>query len=168
MIGNIPPEIGTFFAMTSYISFFNAQTGPIPSTLGYILPLETFDVESNNLDGPLFQPEYAGPDGLREIVNFRASLNNFIGTIPAEIGQWTKVQNLWFADNQITGTIPTEIGDLAEMGKFVSCLTMPASHLPQSLSKLLTRNFVSLFYLHYALVRRIPLLQESNSWDDPY
>jgi hypothetical protein len=41
MVGNIPPEIGTFFAMTSYISFFNAQTGTIPSTLGYILPLET-------------------------------------------------------------------------------------------------------------------------------
>ena len=117
MVGQIPPEIGVFFAMTSYISFFNAQTGPLPTTLGYITPLETFDVESNNMDGPLFQPEYAGPDGLREIVNFRASLNNFIGTIPAEIGQWTKTQNLWFADNQITGTIPPEIGTLAEMGK---------------------------------------------------
>lgn len=167
MVGNIPPEIGTFFAMTSYISFFNAQTGPIPSTLGYILPLETFDVESNNLDGPLFQPEYAGPDGLREIVNFRASLNNFIGTIPAEIGQWTKVQNLWFADNQITGTIPTEIGNLAEMGKFVlsnyACLTFTPIFVQTSYQKLCLT-----FYLHYALVRRIPLLQESNSWDDPY
>jgi hypothetical protein len=117
MVGQIPPEIGVFFAMTSYISFFNAQTGPIPTTLGYILPLETFDVESNNLDGTLFQPEYAGPDGLKEIVNFRASLNNFIGTIPPEIGQWTKTQNLWFADNQMTGTIPSEIGSLADMGK---------------------------------------------------
>ena len=117
MVGQIPPEIGVFFAMTSYISFFNAQTGALPTTLGYILPLETFDVESNNLEGPLFQPEYAGPDGLKEIKNFRASLNNFVGTIPAEIGQWTKTQNLWFADNQITGTIPTEIGSLAEMGK---------------------------------------------------
>ena len=115
--GQIPPEIGVFVAMTSYISFFNFQTGPIPTTLGYILPLQTFDVERNNLDGPLFQPENAGPDGLKEIVNFRASLNNFVGTIPAEIGQWTKTQNLWFADNQITGTIPTEIGTLTEMGE---------------------------------------------------
>ena len=117
MIGQIPPEIGVFYAMTSYISFFNAQSGPLPSTLGYISPLETFDVESNNLDGPLFQPEFAGADGLTEIINFRASLNNFVGTIPAEIGQWTKTENLWFADNQITGTIPSEIGNLANMGK---------------------------------------------------
>ena len=117
MVGQIPPEIGVFTRMTSYISFFNAQTGPLPSTLGYITPLSTFDVESNNLEGDLFQPEYAGPDGLRNITAFRASLNNFVGTIPAEIGQWTKIETLWFADNQITGTIPPEIGSLTEMGK---------------------------------------------------
>ena len=54
MVGQIPPEIGVFFAMTSYISFFNAQNGPLPTTLGYITPLETFDVESNNMDGHYF------------------------------------------------------------------------------------------------------------------
>lgn len=136
MVGQIPPEIGVFFAMTSYISFFNAQSGPLPSTLGYILPLETFDVESNNLDGPLFQPEYAGPDGLKEIVNFRASLNNFVGTIPAEIGQWTKTQNLWFADNQITGTIPTEIGSLAEMGAFLFYKNKISGTIPPGIGNL--------------------------------
>ena len=117
MVGEIPPEIGVLKYMTSYISFFNAQTGPLPSTLGYIKPLATFDVESNELEGDLFQPEYAGPDGLTEIINFRASLNNFAGTIPADIGRWTKIQNLWFADNQITGTIPPSFGSLSEMGK---------------------------------------------------
>ena len=114
MVGQIPPEIGVLVYMTSYISFFNAQTGPIPTSLGLITPLQTFDVESNNMDGDLFQPEYYG---LREIVNFRASLNNFKGSIPTEIGQWTKLQNLWFADNSISGTIPTEIGNCVEMGE---------------------------------------------------
>ena len=105
MAGPIPPEIGVLVYMSSYISFYNAQSSPIPTSLGLILPLETSDVESNNMDGNLFQPEYSGPDGLTEVINFRASLNNFQGNIPTEIGQWTKLQNLWFADNEITGTI---------------------------------------------------------------
>ena len=69
------------------------------------------------MDGNLFQPEYAGADGLTNIVNFRASLNNFRGDVPAEIGLWTKLQNLWFADNEITGTIPAEVGNLVDMSK---------------------------------------------------
>ena len=115
MVGQIPPEIGVLIYMTSYISFFNAQTGPIPTTLGLIAPLETFDVESNDMDGNLFQPEYTTV--LKNIVNFRASVNNFRGQIPTDIGLWTRLQNLWFADNEITGTIPAEIGNLVDMGE---------------------------------------------------
>lgn len=121
MEGTIPPEIGVLVYLTSYISFFNAQTGPIPTSLGLILPLQTFDVESNNMDGDLFKPEFYG---LQEIVNFRASLNNFRGTIPTEIGQWTKLQNLWFAQNFITGTLPTEIGNCVDMGEFAFTLSL--------------------------------------------
>ncbi|KAL7531022.1 hypothetical protein ACHAXR_003808 [Thalassiosira sp. AJA248-18] len=122
MVGQIPPEIGVLVYLTSYISFFNAQSGPIPTSLGLITPLQTFDVESNNMDGSLFQPQYSGPDGLTEVVNFRASLNNFRGNIPTEIGRWTKLQNLWFADNEITGTIPSEVGNLVDMSESVLLL----------------------------------------------
>ena len=115
MIGTIPPEIGVLVYLTSYISFFNAQTGEIPSSLGLMPSLQTFDVESNNMDGDLFKPEFYG---LQEVVNFRASLNNFRGSIPTEIGQWTKLQNLWFAQNAITGTIPPEIGNCVDMGEY--------------------------------------------------
>ncbi len=118
MAGTIPPEIGVLVYMASYISFFNAQSGPIPTTLGLIRPLETFDVESNNMEGNLFQPEYIGPDGLTNIVNFRASMNNFDGSIPTDIGLWTNVQNLWAAENEITGTIPTEVGNLVNLGEY--------------------------------------------------
>ena len=118
MAGELPPEIGALVYLTSYISWFNAQTGPIPTSLGLIAPLETFDVESNDMGGDLFQPEYSGPEGLTELVAFRASLNNFGGTIPTEIGRWTKLRNLWFADNKVSGTIPTEIGNLVDMGKW--------------------------------------------------
>ena len=57
MKGPIPPKIGVLVYLTSYISFFNAQTGPIPTSLGLICPLRTFDVKSNSMDGNLFRPE---------------------------------------------------------------------------------------------------------------
>ena len=126
MVGRIPNELGVLVYLTSYISFFNAQSGPIPTSLGLVTPLQTFDVESNNMDGDLFQPDYVGEGGLTEVVNFRASLNNFRGRIPNEIGRWTKLQNLWFADNEITGTIPAEVGNLVDMSEsprvIIDCL----------------------------------------------
>ena len=117
MAGPIPPEIGVLVYMTTYISFFNAQSGPIPTSLGLLKGLETFDVESNNMDGALFQSEYVGAAGTPNMVHFRTSLNNFVGSIPPQVGEWAKLQNLWFADNQITGTIPTEIGNLVDMSE---------------------------------------------------
>ena len=137
MIGPIPPEIGVLVYMTSYISFFNAQSGPIPTSLGLIEPLETFDVESNNMDGDLFQPEYAGPEGLENVVNFRASLNNFRGTVPPEIGLWTKLQNLWFADNEISGTIPADIGNLVDMSEYTVHTTLTKSRFFMSSASLM-------------------------------
>ena len=116
MIGTIAPEIGVLVYLTSYISFFNAQSGPIPTTLGLLTSLETFDIESNNMDGNLFQPEYMP---LTNLVNFRASINNFGGTIPPEVGSWTRLQNLWFADNEISGSIPTEVGNLIDLEAFL-------------------------------------------------
>ena len=124
MQGPIPPELGILQYLTSYISFFNAQTGPIPTSLGLITPLQTFDVESNNMSGELFQPDYAGPNGLRNVVNFRASLNNFRGSIPSEIGEWGELRNLWFAQNEITGTIPSEIGNCDNMGEWSCCFSI--------------------------------------------
>lgn len=136
MIGEIPPEIGVLVYMTSYISFFNAQNGPIPTSLGLIKPLQTFDVESNNMDGNLFQPEYSGPRGLTEVVNWRTSLNNFRGNIPTEIGRWSKLQNFWFADNEITGTIPSEVGNLGDMNAFLLYKNQIAGTIPPDIGNM--------------------------------
>ncbi|KAL3783278.1 hypothetical protein ACHAW5_010270 [Stephanodiscus triporus] len=136
MVGEIPPEIGVLVYMESYISFFNAQSGPIPTTLGLLKLLETFDVESNNMEGDLFQPEYIGLDGLTNIVNFRASINNFGGTIPSDIGLWTRLQNLWFAENEITGTIPSEVGYLVDMEAFLFYTNQISGTIPTEIGNL--------------------------------
>lgn len=82
---------------------------PLPTSLGLIRPLQTFDVESNNMDGKLFKPKYNGPDSLTELVNFRASLNNFRGNIPT--GTIPK-------NNSLSGTISDRVGDLSKLATF--------------------------------------------------
>ncbi|KAL7522168.1 hypothetical protein ACHAWX_007742, partial [Stephanocyclus meneghinianus] len=144
MAGPIAPEIGALKYMTSYISFFNAQSGPIPTSLGLITPLQTFDVESNNMEGELFKPEYCGPNGLKELVNFRASLNNFVGSIPTDIGQWTKLQNLWFADNEVTGTLPSELGNCVDMGAFLFYSNKIGGTLPTELGNMNSLTWIDM------------------------
>lgn len=144
MAGPIAPEIGALKYMTSYISFFNAIDGPIPTSLGLITPLQTFDVEGNFMDGDLFKPEYTGADGLKDIVNFRASMNNFVGSLPSEIGQWTNLQNLWFADNEVTGTVPSEIGNCVNMDAFLIYSNQITGTLPTELGEMNSLTWIDM------------------------
>ena len=107
--------------MTSYSAYENQQTGSIPPTLGLITQLQEFDVEDNSMTGQLFQ-NVVGPNGLKNLVKWRASINSFEGTIPSEIEEWTKIEQLWIADNEITGTIPTEIVNLENMRKWTTLM----------------------------------------------
>eukprot|EP00585_Thalassiosira_rotula_P009655 CAMPEP_0196147902 /NCGR_PEP_ID=MMETSP0910-20130528/26457_1 /TAXON_ID=49265 /ORGANISM="Thalassiosira rotula, Strain GSO102" /LENGTH=1211 /DNA_ID=CAMNT_0041410433 /DNA_START=148 /DNA_END=3779 /DNA_ORIENTATION=+ len=136
MMGTIPLEIGALVFMSSYISSFNAISGPIPTSLGLIAPLQTFDVSSNNMGGELFQAEYSGPDGLAEVVQFVVDSNNFQGNIPTEIGLWSRLQTLGISSNEIAGTIPTEIGYLVDMKVCLLFLNQITGTIPSEIGNL--------------------------------
>lgn len=137
LIGEIPPELGALIYLTSYISFTNGITGPIPTTLGNIAPLEIFDVEFNSMDGNLFQPEfYAESSDLTSLIHFRASSNNFVGSIPSEVGLWTKLQNLWLSENELTGSIPSEIGNLVDMDAILMYKNQLTGTIPSDIGNL--------------------------------
>ena len=123
LAGEIPPEIGVLVNMTVYGAYKNQQTGSIPTTLGLITQLQEFDVEDNSMTGQLFQSDYVGgPNGLKNVVFWYTSGNDFEGSIPVEIGEWTKIEELYFGGNNITGTIPTEIGNLENMRKWTTLM----------------------------------------------
>jgi hypothetical protein len=124
MRGTLPPEIGVLKFMTSFISFYNYIKGTIPTSLGLITHLQTFDIEGNFMNGELLKPEYAGANGLKEIVNFKASSNSFTGSIPTEIGLWTNLQNLAIYDNELMGTIFQPALAIVRHWKFWSCNTI--------------------------------------------
>ncbi|WP_166404777.1 leucine-rich repeat domain-containing protein [Desulfonema ishimotonii] len=49
------------------------------------------------------------------VTNISLFNNNLVGTIPAEIGNFSDLKLLWLAENQLTGEIPAEIGNLTNL-----------------------------------------------------
>ena len=52
---------------------------------------------------------------LSNLVEFYGSGNQWMGTIPTELGLWNKLQILSLSDNQFIGTIPTEFNQLINL-----------------------------------------------------
>jgi hypothetical protein len=43
--------------------------------------------------------------------------NDFVGTVPSEMGRLTLLRELWLWENAFEGKIPTELGLMKDMGK---------------------------------------------------
>jgi len=132
--GTIPWEIGLLTDLGFLSLMSNSLTGSIPSQVGDMSRLEYFRVSNNTLTGtlPAKFPSTTIMLDLAEnffsgtipsewgttvpvIGSLALHLNNLTGTIPASLGQLTKLSTLYFAYNSLTGTIPTTLGLLTNM-----------------------------------------------------
>lgn len=67
------------------------------------------------LSGPLFSDAlFNNADTLKEV---RASFNNFTGSIPENLGELTKLRQLWIAKNDLNGSIPKTMTALTRLSK---------------------------------------------------
>ena len=88
LTGELPPEVGEFYAVKGLYFNNNQLTGHIPPELGNL---------SNNL------------------VRLWLHSNQFAGTIPPELGNLDKLGDLDISDNQFTGELPNELTELREL-----------------------------------------------------
>ena len=88
LTGQLPPELGEFYAVKGLYFDNNQLTGHIPPELGNL---------SKNL-----------------VVLWLHS-NQFSGTIPPELGNLDKLDGLNISDNQFTGELPAELTELREL-----------------------------------------------------
>jgi hypothetical protein len=73
------------------------------------------DLEKNNFTGNAF---FSGIYSLADtLTNYRLSGNNFDGSIPTRINEFTLLESLWLADNNLVGSIPDGITDLNKLGE---------------------------------------------------
>ena len=93
--------------------------GQIPPELGKLSDLEILDLGENpylsgenSLTGTI--PKELGD--LTKVFDLYLNYNNLTGTIPKELGNLTNLFNLRLDHNQLTGTIPKELGNPTGLG----------------------------------------------------
>ncbi|KAK4432260.1 Receptor-like protein 18 [Sesamum alatum] len=82
------------------------------------------------------------------------SCNNFVGDIPASIGDLSALYILNLSQNSLTGTIPKSIGNLTQLGSLDLSVNQLTGEIPEELTSLTFLSFLNLSY--NMLVGRIP------------
>ncbi|MEM7127847.1 MAG: leucine-rich repeat domain-containing protein [Chloroflexota bacterium] len=77
----------------------------------YVGRVTKLDLQSNQLSGTI-PAEVGNLSVLEELLLFN---NQLSGEIPVELGNLSALQQLWLAVNQLTGPIPTELGNLTNL-----------------------------------------------------
>lgn len=120
LVGTFTSELSLLQSMQSFSVFNNVISGIFPDILGQWSSLQSFDLERNRVEGPLFPSDVSTmATGLE---SYRVSSNRMTGGIPHEgISRLSSLRELWLAGNEATGTIPATIGDLSKLGT-LACL----------------------------------------------
>lgn len=78
------------------------------------------------------------------VTSVRLGRNNLVGSLPAEIGNLTKLTELNLFNNQLVGVIPSEIGDLAELTSLYMGRNSFSGSIPTELWSLLNLESLNL------------------------
>lgn len=83
----------------------------LPTELGALTGMLSFDVEENELGGTI--PTELGL--WTSTAYLYLSGNQFHGTLPTELARMTNLEDLWVYDNQLSGTIPAEFTSMSQL-----------------------------------------------------
>ncbi|XP_068656708.1 LRR receptor-like serine/threonine-protein kinase HSL2 [Aristolochia californica] len=90
----------------------NNFTGAIPASVGGLPKLQVLNLSGNLLNGTI--PTFLA--NLTELTHIQMGYNSFQpGPLPPEIGNMTKLENLWLAFSNLVGEIPHSIGNLVAL-----------------------------------------------------
>lgn len=131
--GEIPASFGVLPSLRVLNLFGNLLSGRIPPFLGNLTELEMFNLAYNPYEeGPL--PAEIG--NLTKLVNLWLPFSNLIGEIPETIGNLERLTNLDLSHNRLTGKIPTSMGRLKSIVQIELYENRLTGELPESLGNL--------------------------------
>lgn len=91
--------------------------------------------------------EWYGITVINGLVNtIRLTGNNLVGSIPTQIGDFTKLKHLYLYENNLTGSIPSEIGDLDSLEYLLLQNNQLTGSLPPEIGNLKRLESLSLSY----------------------
>ncbi|KAL5760413.1 hypothetical protein ACOSP7_018924 [Xanthoceras sorbifolium] len=118
--GKLPSSIGNMTFLTSFDLSMNNVGGGIPSSIGRLCNLRELDLFGNNLTGSL--PEFLeGTNNcvsnrpLPNLMYLRLSNNQLQGKLPEWLGQLKNLVELVLSYNQLQGRIPAFLGNLQNL-----------------------------------------------------
>ncbi|KAF3439124.1 hypothetical protein FNV43_RR17399 [Rhamnella rubrinervis] len=131
--GDIPESFGRLPALKVLTLSANLLSGRIPAFLGNLSELTRFELAINPFKpGPL--PSEIG--NLSKLENLFVPKANLIGNIPSSIGNLVSLKNLDLSDNFLSGEIPKSIGGLRSVEQIELFGNQLSGELPESLANL--------------------------------
>jgi hypothetical protein len=134
LTGTLPTEIGAWTRLTNVNSARNRMQGEIPSEIRRLEQLNKLTLHDNILTGAICDNFLTGTlpteiGAWTRLTNVNGARNRIQGEIPSEIGRLEQLNKLTLHDNILTGAIPTEIGGLTNLATLSAFITASESDL---------------------------------------
>ena len=110
--GTIPTQIGNLTALGTLNLSDNELPGPFPTLIRKLTKLSQLDLWDTGLTGSI--PTWI--DDLTQLQDLNLSYNsNLSGSIPADIGNLSRLSSFYVYSSDLSGAIPSEIGNLTRL-----------------------------------------------------
>ncbi|KAF9622976.1 hypothetical protein IFM89_035691 [Coptis chinensis] len=137
--GDIPKGFGWFLPKLQNLKLFsNLLNGTIPSFLANLTELTSFELAYN-----VFTPSQLFPEigNMSKLENIWLPCTNLVGKIPDSIGQLESLKNLDLTFNSLSGEIPVSIGNLKKLVQLIIYDNYISGELPVSLGNLVNLRY---------------------------
>ncbi|KAH9301085.1 hypothetical protein KI387_012668 [Taxus chinensis] len=132
-VGDLPDFISELAELKYLDLSSNNFSGSIPQGFGRLPKLQFLNLCCNFLNGTI--PAFL--TNLSNLLELNLAANPFLpGTIPAEIGKLSKLQNLWVPNCNLTGEIPESIGNLSALMNLDLSQNQLTGTIPESITQL--------------------------------
>lgn len=112
LTGPIPSELGNLAQLEELKLSLNRHSGPLPSELGRLTSLQEFFLAYNPMNGATIPEEFWDLSSLVYLDLNGAGLG---GTLSTQIGTVSTLKGIKLSRNQFVGTVPTELGMLKDL-----------------------------------------------------
>ena len=132
LTGELPAELGNLSKLQSLGLLMNDWSGKLPAELGNLKELTYIGISSDYFD------EQPLPDWLWTLSKLESMtlICNFIGAIPAAIGNLTSLYYLDLGRNQLSGELPVELGNLTNLRYLWLCWNQFTGAIPEEIGNL--------------------------------
>ena len=132
-IGELPEFLSEFASLLILDLSFNNFSGEIPASFGRFPALKVLRLAQNLLDGSI--PSFL--TNLTELTRLEIAYNPFKPSrLPSNIGNLTKLENLWFPCSNLVGEIPESVGSLISVTGIDLSNNSLSGKIPDSIGRL--------------------------------